>query len=281
MLSGNLDLFALADVLRFVARSGATGAVNIYRPSEAGRILLSEGEIVGASVDTFEAADTDGVVEAGLRLLDVSGGDFALDIEDVEGPAQITVEDFLKTVNRRRAEWRKIVSAIGSLDAPLYLLPQLPEGAQEITLSPLEWQIAVHADGQRSLREIAHEVGTPDFSVATAVLAMSNAGLLSLPGGQDVAQEEDEGPEASDEEDDFEAHFEPDASTEEHQDEDSDEDEEEQAAEDEGADLVDAMEEDADPALLLRELGQQKAPPRARRLTAASRQEQALRLRSR
>ena len=29
MLSGNLELFALADVLRFVARSGATGAVNI------------------------------------------------------------------------------------------------------------------------------------------------------------------------------------------------------------------------------------------------------------
>src|SRR3989442_1636958 len=33
MLSGNLELFALADVLRFVARSGATGAVNVYRPA--------------------------------------------------------------------------------------------------------------------------------------------------------------------------------------------------------------------------------------------------------
>ena len=79
MLSGNLELFALADVLRFVARSGATGAVNIYRPVEGGRILLSEGEVVGASVDTFEPSDADGVVESGLRLMEGGGGDFALE----------------------------------------------------------------------------------------------------------------------------------------------------------------------------------------------------------
>src|SRR5438093_13784586 len=96
MLSGNLELFALADVLRFVARSGATGAVNIYRPSEGGRVLLSDGEVVGASVDAFEAADVDGAIEAGLRLLEGGGGDFALDIEPVEGPVRLTVEDFLK-----------------------------------------------------------------------------------------------------------------------------------------------------------------------------------------
>jgi uncharacterized protein DUF4388 len=268
MLSGNLDLFALADVLRFVARSGATGAVNIYRPHEGGRILLTEGEIVGASVDTFEAADTDGVIEAGLRLLDQSGGDFALDIEDVEGPAQITVEDFLKTVNRRRAEWRKIVAAVGSLDDPLYLVPQLPDGTQEITLSPLEWQIAVHSDGQRSLREIAHEVGTSDFSVATAVLAMSNAGLLSLPGGHAAVE-----PEVVEDED-FSDSFEGAG-------ESGEQDDSGEEAADE-PDLMDRVEdEDPDPAMLLRELGEQKSPPRARRLTAASRQEQAIRLRSR
>ncbi len=100
MLSGNLELFALADVLRFVARSGATGAVNVYRPAEGGRILLFEGDVVGATVDGFEATDSDGVVEAGLRLMDGGGGDFALDIESVEGPVRTTVEDYLKTIAR-------------------------------------------------------------------------------------------------------------------------------------------------------------------------------------
>src|SRR3989449_5812997 len=156
MLSGNLELFALADVLRFVARSGATGAVNIYRPAEGGRILLSDGEVVGASVEAFEASDVDGIIEAGLRLLDGGGGDFALDIEDVEGPIRMPVEDFLKTIARRRAEWRKIVAAVGSLDEPLLIESQLPDGATEVTLSALEWQIAVASDGQRSIRDLAH-----------------------------------------------------------------------------------------------------------------------------
>ncbi|MEX2554120.1 MAG: DUF4388 domain-containing protein, partial [Actinomycetota bacterium] len=62
MLSGNLELFALADVLRFVARSGATGAVNIYRQVDGGRVLLVDGHVAGAVVDDSAAEDPDGVV---------------------------------------------------------------------------------------------------------------------------------------------------------------------------------------------------------------------------
>jgi len=272
MLSGNLELFALADVLRFVARSGATGAVNIYRSSEGGRLLLAEGEIVGASVESFEASDADGVIEAGLRLMEGGGGDFALDIEAVEGPVRLSVEDFLKTIARRRAEWRKIVAAIGSLDEPLVLSPQVPEGTAEITLSALEWQVAVSADGQRSLRDIAHEAGTSDFAVATAVLAMSNAGLLGLAGqhGAPEAADADEEPQPADEEVSDEAdEF---AFGSQNDEEGEDEPEAEGSNDD----------EDLDPAVLLRELGDQKpAAPRARRLTPASRHDQAIRLRSR
>jgi hypothetical protein len=270
MLSGNLELFALADVLRFVARSGATGAVNIYRQAEGGRILLSEGEVVGATVDGWDAHDGDGVVEAGLRLIDGGGGDFALDIEDVEGVFRTSVEDFLKSVARRRAEWAKIVAAVGSLDEPLVLDAQVPSGTSEITLSPLEWQIAVGADGQRSIRDLSHELGTSDFTIATAILAMSNAGLLGLHGTGEVSQlnevEHDEELEDSVEE--------VEEASDEHE---SDEEDHDPAA---GFEPQAESDEDDDPAALLRELGQQGAQ-RAKRLTAASRQESRLRLRSR
>jgi hypothetical protein len=270
MLSGNLELFALADVLRFVARSGATGVVNVYRPAEGGRILLSDGAVVGASVDGFEAADSDGVVEAGLRLMDGGGGDFALDIEQVEGPVSESVEDFLKTVARRRVEWRKIVAAVGELDEPLVLEPQIPTGANEITLSSLEWHIAVAADGQRSIRDLSHELGTSEFAVATALLAMSNAGLLGLQGSPDAEDQIDE-------EDD-----EPEESSFAFADEHSEDLEEEDAPDVAEPQVGPSVQDDLDPAELLRELGeQQPAAPRARRLTAATRQEQRLRLRAR
>jgi uncharacterized protein DUF4388 len=280
MLSGNLELFALADVLRFVARSGATGAVNVYRPAEGGRILLSEGVVVGASVDGLDAADSDGVVEAGLRLMDGGGGDFALDIEPVAGPVNQTVEDFLKTIASRRAEWRKIVAAVGSLDEPLVVDPQLPGGTTEVTLSSLEWQIAVAADGQRSIRELAGEFGTSAFAIATALLAMSNAGLLGLHGSGGAVDVEDSGD--SDEESDESGFAYADDDSGDEDDlgagEEDDDVEEDVVASSVGP----SVQEDLDPADLLRELGeQQPAAPRARRLTSATRQEQRLRLRAR
>lgn len=274
MLSGNLELFALEDVLRFVSRSGATGAVNIYRPSEGGRILLVDGEVVGASVDAFEAADHDDVVEAGLRLLDGGAGDFALDIETVDGPVREPVEEFLSAVKRRRGEWRKIVAAVGSVDDPLRLDAHLPADVTEITLSPLEWQLAVGADGQRSLRELSHDLGTSPFAAAQALLAMANAGLLVLPGAGPVDMDDDQTePEPEPE------HVEPTAEEDAELD-DQDESEDETEDHEPVSGIVDR--EDLDPEDLLRELGgRQSPPPRAPRLTAAAREEQRLRLRSR
>lgn len=273
MLSGNLELFALADVLRFVARSGATGAVNIYRPVDGGRILLIEGQIAGAVVDDFAAEDPDGVVDVAMRLMDGGDGDFALELEPVAGPTRQSLEDFLKAVGRRRAEWRKILASVGSLDGPLEVSALVPSGSAEITLTPLEWHIAVLVDGQRSLREIAHDAGASEFAAATALLAMSNAGLMTLLGAPDGGAEEE--PESYEE------------------DEDDDEDiqgEDAQASgyeSDEAGSLAaedgsDASEEGPDPAELLRELGEQRpVRPRSRRMAPATRQEQQIHLRSR
>lgn len=266
MLSGNLELFALADVLRFVARSGATGAVNIYRSADGGRILLEDGEIVGAIVEDFTAGDPDGVVDTVMRLMDGGGGDFALELEPVSGPTRQTVEDFLKSVGRRRAEWRKILASIGSLDGPLEVTALVPSGSAEISLTPVEWHIAVLVDGRRSLRDVAHEVGASEFAAATALLAMSNAGLLSLAGSpveevDDHAFAEDQ--DESDEDHGYDGGEEQDASP---------------AAEGESP----AADDDLDPAELLRELGERgSSGPRGRRIAPATREEQRIRLRSR
>lgn len=273
MLSGNLELFALTDVLKFVARSGATGAVNIYRDVDAGRILLVDGEVVGAVVDNFAASDGDGVVDVAMRLMDIRGGDFALELEDVSGPTRQPVEDFLKAVSRRRAEWRKILASIGSMEGPLEASALVPSGSAEISLTPIEWHIAVLIDGHRSLRDIAHETGTSEFATATAVLAMSNAGLLGLSGvgghfeetDEDEDENEDAEPEvayqAFDDEDDEDHHVEPAPKS---------------------KDEPDTGDEDDDPATLLRELGgQRQGGPRSRRVAPPSRPDQRVHLRSR
>jgi len=275
MLSGNLELFALADVLRFVARSGATGAVNIYRQVDGGRVLLVDGNVAGAVVDDFAAEDPDGVVDAAMRLMDGGAGDFALELEPVSGPMRQSVEDFLKAVGRRRAEWRKILDAVGSLDGPLEMTALLPSGSAEITLTPLEWHIAVLFDGRRSLREIAHEAGASEFAAATALLAMSNAGLLALQGSPGAGGAESHGydeDESSDEENDEEGS----------EDGVGDYEDDDEAGSPVAEDESDAPEDGLDPAELLRELGEQRPlRPKGRRMAPATRQEQRIHLRSR
>lgn len=269
MLSGSLDLFALADVLRFVARSGVTGAVNIHRPEDGGRILLFKGEVVGATIDGFEPRDTDGVVDAGLRLLDAAGGEFSLDVQPATGPIRSPVEEFLTAVGQRRAEWTKILDAVGSPDGPLVLSPSLPPGASEITLSPLEWRIVVLSDGRRSIRDIARELGESEFAAAKALLAMANAGMLGFEAGGAAGPGEAAFGEATPaDRDQLPGGAAPEPPVE------------------EPGSPPDAAEEaggDPDPAALLRELvGDGPPPPRARRRgTPSTREEQRLRLRSR
>jgi len=199
-----------------------------------------------------------------MRLIDGGAGDFALEIEPASGPTRQAVEEFLTAVGRRRAEWRKILSSVGSLEDPFELSGLVPEGTAEITLTALEWLIAVHADGRRSLRDIANEAGASDFSVATAVLAMSNAGLVALHGVAPSSQDVDDDADSDDD-----AYEEQDADS-------YEQDEDVQDAPAAGA----VSDDDLDPAELLRELGEQRSAPRGRRMTPA-RPDQRLRLRSR
>ncbi|MEX2555700.1 MAG: hypothetical protein WEB06_08710, partial [Actinomycetota bacterium] len=210
---------------------------------------------------------------AAMRLMDGGAGDFALEIEPVSGPISQSVEDFLKAVGRRRAEWRKILDAVGSLDGPLEMSALLPSGSAEITLTPLEWHIAILFDGRRSLREIAHEAGASEFAAATALLAMSNAGLLELQGsptaggGEPESYDEDESPDEEEASDEGATGYE----------------EDDEAGSPAAGDGSDAAEDGLDPAELLRELGEQRPgrPRAARRMAPATRQEQRIHLRSR
>jgi hypothetical protein len=271
MLSGNLELFPLTDVLRFVARSGATGTVNVHRPGDAGRVLLVEGEVVGVEVEGLEAADLDAAIDLGVRLLEPEGGEFSLDLEPATGPVRLPVEEFLAEVARRRVEWQKILGSLGPLDRPLQVVPLVPEGASEITLTPLEWQVAVLADGRRALRDLAADSRSSEFAVARALLAMAAAGLLEIPSAEAAwpddptaepqAPAREPAPPLARPAPPAAARPEPSGA---------------RAADDEEED-----EDDVDPAELLRELGERPPGPRPRPALRPTREEQRLRLRSR
>ena len=209
MLSGNLELFALADVLRFVARSGATGR---------GQHLPSSRRRKGPARRRQRRGSRRGRLRGGgsgwgRRRRDAAHGRRRRGLR-ARARAGLRADD----ASRSRTSSRPWVA--GERSGGRSSMPSgrsmgrwrcrrcFRSGSAEITLTPLEWHIAVLFDGRRSLREIAHEAGASEFAAATALLAMSNAGLLELQGSptagdaESESYDEDEGADdGSDEED--------------------------------------------------------------------------------
>jgi hypothetical protein len=180
MLGGSLDVFVLPDVLRLVSRASASGRLVVRRTGADGALGFRDGDVVGGELDSQEVEDEDGLLDAVLMLMDASGGEFSLEPEPVKEVVRLGVDDLLAGVSERRAQWNAILAEVGGLDQPVRLVARLPESAKQVTLDPMEWQIAVLADGRRTVGEVSRALGTSTFKTAAILLEMSRSGLLEV-----------------------------------------------------------------------------------------------------
>lgn len=181
MLNGSLDSFALPDVLRFVAGSGVTGRIEITREEVGGELSLDRGRYVAARLHDEEAPSTvDEALDVCVLLFDGSSGSFEVLTEDwVGGPLDLDADELNAAVERRREEWAEVVSVLGSLEEPLVLAAELPEGTERITLTADQWRLLALVDGSRSVQDIAHDSASSVYMTAVLLAEMANNGLVA------------------------------------------------------------------------------------------------------
>jgi Domain of unknown function (DUF4388) len=181
MLNGNLDAFALPDVLRFIASGGVTGRVEITRDEVEGELALDQGRFVGARLTDEEAPSTvDEALDVAVLLFDGSGGTFTVAEEEwVGGPLSLTADELVKNVERRRKEWAAVVDSLGSLDDSLLIAGALPDGIDQITLSADQWRLLSLLDGRRSVQDVASDAATSVYATAVALAEMAKSGLIT------------------------------------------------------------------------------------------------------
>lgn len=181
MLNGNLDAFALPDVLRFIASGGITGRVEITRDEVEGELALDQGRFVGARLTEEDAPSTvDEALDVAVLLFDGSGGSFNVAQEEwVGGPLDLTAEDLVKAVERRRKEWAAVVDTLGSLDDSLLIASALPDGTEQITISADQWRLLSFVDGRRSVQDVARDAASSVYATAVALAEMAKAGLIT------------------------------------------------------------------------------------------------------
>jgi hypothetical protein len=174
-LQGSLTELSLPDVIQLVSVSGKTGAFNLDRDGETGKIFLKEGQIVDAAVGTLRGE------HAVYEMAIWAQGDFSFN--PGEETDQITVHksnaNLMMEAARRLDEWRVLSRKIPSLDL-IPFFPPRERGLDQVTLSPHEWILVTRVDGKRSIEEIAAILQWSAFDVSKLLFGMITSGLVAL-----------------------------------------------------------------------------------------------------
>jgi hypothetical protein len=164
---------ALASVLR---RQGERAPQD--RP-RLGRLLVDEGLV---TPDAVRLVVQEQVIDAVFELTSWDRGRFTFSPtmpEDTpEVPLSVVVDQLLVEVARRRDEWEALSRVIPDLNA----VPRFREGASgsNASLEPDEFAVLASVDGDRSVRELAEDLGYGEFEAARVIYALILLGQVEM-----------------------------------------------------------------------------------------------------
>lgn len=170
---GSLKELPLPDIIQLVSVSGKTGKFTLARGQDKGVIYLQNGQIVHAVSGAISGE------EAVYVLAIWKDGDFQF-IAGEPSPEQTITKsntNLLMEAARRIDEWRVLARKVPSVD----MVPELTASTSEqITLDPQEWKLVTIIDGNRTISEIAHQMGSSPFDVAKVLYGLVTAELVEL-----------------------------------------------------------------------------------------------------
>ena len=174
-LQGSLSELPLPDVIQLVSVSGKTGAFEIQGEHEAGSIFLRDGQIVDATVGHLRG-------DAAVYEMAIWSQGFFVFRPGEETP-EVTIHisnaNLMMEAARRLDEWRVLSRKIPSLDLVPYFTTR-EKGTDQVTLSPQEWILVTRINGERSIEEIANQLGWTPFDVSKLLFGMVTTSLVAL-----------------------------------------------------------------------------------------------------
>jgi hypothetical protein len=176
-LQGDLSSFALADVLRLLAGTTKTGALEVSSPSGAGEVWLRDGSVVGGAVPAAPHATR--AADVVLEILRFDGGSFSFDDHiEVTEDGGTSVEETLAEAEALLEEWHDVEQVVPSMDAWIALAPEL-EG-DDVTVSAEDWRTLAVIGGGLSVRGLAGAEEMTDLVACRRVKALVEQGVIAV-----------------------------------------------------------------------------------------------------
>lgn len=177
-LQGDLDSFALPDVLRLLAGAAKTGRLAVTGSAGHGEVWLDAGELVGGGVTTAPRAEsTEDVV---FELLRFTNGSFVYDDGErlVEAGARVAVDDALGRAESLLGEWAEVETVVPTMDAWATLSPDLEGDGVHVDAD--RWRVLAAIGGGRSAAALAEDLGVGDLSVCQRLKGLVELGVVAV-----------------------------------------------------------------------------------------------------
>lgn len=169
--------------------SGVVGADEWDRSVEAtrqgGSLVEALVSVGGATPEGLRAALYDHTVGTLFELLVPNANRFrfgAGEMHQLGAHFVFPVDDVLQAAEARLREFSEIARTIPSTDVVVQVVPRLPAGTPQVTISAIEWQVLAAIDGKATIADIIETVGASAFTVFSTLHRLLRAGAIETVG---------------------------------------------------------------------------------------------------
>lgn len=177
-LQGDLESFALPDVLRLLAGTSKTGRLGVIGAERSGDVWFRDGQIVGGVVSSSRHATA--ASDVVFELLRFDEGTFAFeDGEEPTEPVDATpVDQAIEQAQDLLREWAEVEAVVPSTESWVTLTPEIEGDAT--TVSAHHWRLLASVAGGLTVRELGDRFEQTDLAACRSVKELVEAGLVDL-----------------------------------------------------------------------------------------------------
>jgi Domain of unknown function (DUF4388) len=178
-LQGSIRMFSLPDIVQFLSTSTKTGKLALVHDGEggSGSIYFADGIVLHAEVGASAGE------EAFFELMRWKSGSFQFIPGETTARATVRQHSAILLMEgaRRSDEWGILAEKIPDTSlVPEFVIPDENQTGKQITLNTSEWMVLAKIDGERSLKEIAHESGLSEYHTCRLLYPLLANNLLRL-----------------------------------------------------------------------------------------------------
>ncbi|MEO0293891.1 MAG: DUF4388 domain-containing protein [candidate division WOR-3 bacterium] len=173
-IRGDFKEFELNDIFQFIQMGNKDGALYIKGKNGNGVIYFEKGNIKHAETGKYVGTDAINV------FLTWDSGTFEFIPEERTDKVTIDlpINSVILEAARQIDEWKKMEDVIPSEEVVVDFEEE-PE-VTDIELRPLEWKALSIIDGEKTIREIAEELGMKTFDLAKVLYGLVQSGLIKV-----------------------------------------------------------------------------------------------------